>query len=1041
MAGKVPVMDNAGRLVRLIDKSQVAADLSPNALWGAFAVDAERGFINQVYRVTQGAFDRFRYFGAKDWRKYGRSLHDVDKYVESQQPAFVIRAGDLQNSTLAGMSITSLATDGRFVSNGGYDFIDKRGGRLKTTTVEDNPETEDINESAEIVDLPLGMITRPVLLGGVDAKNNPSSIGMGFEVFTKDPRSDEFNPETDIAKDVPEETDVLYGFKLTDGQYFAIPQPALPSDPQYQNPNSYHFNPVNPENPVWKTDVPFNMENPLTEQAWNETTNNILLPVPNYAHVGIDPDTGVEVWMYVDFDDPMYRKKFLTDGNAELLTVAKVEVVYTDGDEWTAKNRDSGVPVSLALPQLNKVPNPYDTTFWKGTNNYTATLRTQVELDNNSNWVAKNPFNRVKTEPVQGFTSFDESLIPLNVANASRPHAGQEVILNKEYKWLQENYVKGVNLGFVDDRCRSTFLPERFFGPESGQASLLVFVKSEDSENKLELESPEGVLLRTAKETYQLSPTESETTRAIVAVKFGWSFIYANEIVNEQLFRQELTYSQLPDGYFDAQRWDGTKSDRVGRGQNEIGTEPNTFGSDLVICDFFAKGEGAWGNKVTVTISQRAWERTELPDGSYDLLGWDRFALSEKYEGTNIPIIERDADGRLISGPDGPRIFSLTVWDGANQAESYPNVSFNPRDVDGSGVSIYIENVLATSNYIGVVVNNTSEDIDLSNVWVLPRRIDLALVGSPGNPEGYVYDETRALVGGFASNGARFPTDVGATARSSRFQEALQKVFDNYIIYDAFLAFNAGQEITNQTFDMMIEDHGRCLGLTACSMGEAFLPGVPESTGGVTSKYVAKYNQWILSPDSDAGQDIYTSPVGWIGKIIGQNSIAGMLPYAPAGYRRGILQGALGLSRTWTAKERLDVVNYQWNPIKSDPTGFIVWDALTAQPIKSALSNIHVILSYQAMRRGIEQTLKGFEFEFNDVATVNTILNLLRGMADGYIAQNYAEQIVVDAQDNTYGTDQIRIRWNVRFKEVARTIVVDVIAYPSSQDISVSMAG
>jgi hypothetical protein len=415
---------------------------------------------------------------------------------------------------------------------------------------------------------------------------------------------------------------------------------------------------------------------------------------------------------------------------------------------------------------------------------------------------------------------------------------------------------------------------------------------------------------------------------------------------------------------------------------------------NVELCRIFAKGEGTWGNNIRITIEQKYTD--------------DKYVKGDKF-----------------------RIFSLTFSEKTSGAkytilESY-DVSFNPKDISKSGL-LYIGNVLANSPYVGVVIN---DDIDPDNT---------ALTVEPAvNSKGERIWEV-ALCGGAATL-----LDTNLTERSKLFENGLRRIFENYIETDPWLAFNAGQEIENVRFSELFGDPlefpgvtDRCLGITAVPELKSY--EIPTDNGGVGSRWCAKLFQWLECYDSDTQTDVMTSPVGWLGRTIAAQDIAGEGSKAPAGYRRGVIGGVKRISKDVKAADRVKVVNFKWNPIKKDPTGYVFWDALTSEPLNTSFSNIHVMLAYQRIRRGIEAILKDFTFENNDESTVGTMLSLLRNAADAYVSQGYAEEIVVDAAENRYGTDQIRLRYNVRFKEAARTIVVDVIAYRSDQPLSVSMA-
>jgi hypothetical protein len=486
-------------------------------------------------------------------------------------------------------------------------------------------------------------------------------------------------------------------------------------------------------------------------------------------------------------------------------------------------------------------------------------------------------------------------------------------------------------------------------------------------------------------------------------------------------------FSKLPSGHF------LTWEDRPGgKGFRQDEIELFTGGPGQ-ICHFFARGEGEWGNNITITIANRQPRfRFEGPDNEIlydDVTGNIRAARPSDFDGDET-INAGWFQAFSETEEDGPRIFSITIFENGIQSEHYPFVSFNPKDRNGSGHSIYIEDVLANDPLVAVVVNM---DADLDNIVVAP-------VGNPTNPS---FSETIRLTGGKYDYFPRWnDADAdGMRVRENAFQRGLQTIFNNPVKYDVPLTVNAGQEIPNRTFNGMVDSYKRTFGLTGCPRSEAFSPVVPNTSGGVTSKYVAKYNQWIQEHDRSTQQNIFTPPQGWIAELIANQFRNNVLPKATAGYNRARLteNGALALSRTWTPAQRLELDKFQWNSIKDEPSGITVWQSYTSQTFKSALSNIHVMISFMVMMRGIESILRGFEFEDNDEVTIAIILNLLRGLANDYLANNYAHEILVNANDNRIGTEQIRINWDVRFREAARTIVVDVNVHPSSQELSVSI--
>lgn len=406
-----------------------------------------------------------------------------------------------------------------------------------------------------------------------------------------------------------------------------------------------------------------------------------------------------------------------------------------------------------------------------------------------------------------------------------------------------------------------------------------------------------------------------------------------------------------------------------------------------------AKGEGTWGNNISIEITP--------------------FTV-DKYN------VEYSDAGVKLTG-DGTRGSTVEIFYNDLLKETF-DVSMRLTDVDNTGASIYAIEKFKASDYVAIYVK---EDYELE-----PQLQTRGIKGT--------VTELHDFAGGL----------LGAVI-ASNFLSAFKLIIDYPNAYDVFLALNAGCEIAHVDFDTAVTANGRCFGISAATKVKALDNTITATVWATTERagdyvgnnfLVSIFNQWVLTLEAESGQDIYISPVGYAARVIGVQSAQGQLPYAPAGYRRGNLVGAKGLSRDWTPTERVTLVTAQWNPIKSDRYGTVFWDEWTTQTYRTAFSNAHVALSYLAQMRGIENTLRGFEFEFNDRATVDQAMSILQDLADAYVREKYAEEILVDDKDNVIGSDQVRIRWNIRFKEAARTFVIDVVAYPSTKELSVSMA-
>jgi len=433
--------------------------------------------------------------------------------------------------------------------------------------------------------------------------------------------------------------------------------------------------------------------------------------------------------------------------------------------------------------------------------------------------------------------------------------------------------------------------------------------------------------------------------------------------------------------------WELSAKDLTTEASGQLQSALEVFSDTTEIARIFAMGEGAWGNNISV-------------------------------EG--LPF---KAD--VYRPGDRTRLSTINVYYGTSRVESFI-VSTSTSDTDEKGAPLYFETVLQKSLYIAIKDNSEG---------ATKKATDPALV----------FAKT-ALSGG----------TVLTKPTQAQFKTALAVILNYPEVYDVIIAVNAGAEIDHPDFVSLVSSNVRCAGISCAKKADALsiTPSANEwvqSRGGPTDNIIGSYssteftsclfNQWVLTQEIESGLDIYIDPACYFAKNVALQALNDQFWYAPAGPRRGGLSGAKGLSRIWTGPERKILVTGQWNPIKADKDGFMFWDELTNQVYKSAYSNLHVVFAYLSMIRTIPESLKSFSFEFNDQDTIDAMIDILNDLASQYTGRNKgAEQIIVDDANNVIGSDVIKLRWNVRFKEVGREISIDIIAYPSNQSLEVSMA-
>lgn len=385
-------------------------------------------------------------------------------------------------------------------------------------------------------------------------------------------------------------------------------------------------------------------------------------------------------------------------------------------------------------------------------------------------------------------------------------------------------------------------------------------------------------------------------------------------------------------------------------------------------------------------------------------------------------------------------------WAAANSSNLVESfyVSLNSDDLDANGNSMYLLTKLQSSNYAYALCNE--EMIGAITDWTGVNALDFGDADWTTSNHPAVI----ALAGGCASTsqGADAAGFSSKMARAMACKDALNALLRKNDDYRCFVTINAGQEISNSDFadvaknanesTLCIDSLGRAVGM----MDEATIIEnlMNDDIQVQHDTFLAHYWQWLQVKEASSGKLIFVSPAYAIAKILGTNAQVGNFARPPAGYNYGVITGAEGISETCEGSTRKILSKYKINPIKADSDGYVVWNCLTSQAANSSFSDTYVIMSFLAMKYGIKDNLKGFEFEFNDPETVAGATRILEGLGRNFCDANYAQEIKVDNSKNVYGSEEILIYFNVRFKKAAKFLRIKLVAHPSDQSLEISLA-
>ena len=172
----------------------------------------------------------------------------------------------------------------------------------------------------------------------------------------------------------------------------------------------------------------------------------------------------------------------------------------------------------------------------------------------------------------------------------------------------------------------------------------------------------------------------------------------------------------------------------------------------------------------------------------------------------------------------------------------------------------------------------------------------------------------------------------------------------------------------------------------------------------VDSNYAAVYYPWIKTVDVNTNKLITVPPSVLLPGVFASNDRVAAEWFAPAGFNRGGLTGAVSVLNRLTQSERDDLYEGKVNPICQFPgQGIVVWGQKTLQDKPSALDRINVRRLLLTVRKYIASTSKYLVFEQNSSETRNRFLNIVNPYLEGIQQRQglYAFRVVMDETNNT----------------------------------------
>jgi len=430
---------------------------------------------------------------------------------------------------------------------------------------------------------------------------------------------------------------------------------------------------------------------------------------------------------------------------------------------------------------------------------------------------------------------------------------------------------------------------------------------------------------------------------------------------------------------------------------------------------------------VKVKLLYRAPEE-ELTEGYYEL---NAGTLSVSVVGSGEALVEATLSSAVVLHASDKYMYTgdyNEYW--AAFYETYRketwDLSFSYDDFDASYVSLQADAVLAASNYLICKTGSSFGEYEVE--W--------------GKKEGDVWiDKPDALVSElqyFDCDSAITPNEIEAASKSFAYSQALSLLLlDNLTRWRCVCTPNLGDVMIRGDFVAAIESAQECsLGLSNIGRA-ASVDALHNLSGCHGNRFIADFS--VYGYRSLNGRRTPFTMACLVAELLNRNYKNGNEARPPFGYTYGQVI-CNEISQVMTGPERLMLARQcKVNPVIEDG-GYYLWDERTSQLKETSLSDVHSILSFIWMKFQIYDTMKSFIAEYNDVETVNRGLSQLNDLCQLWIAKKYVEEALADANKNVIGDETLRFTVRVRFKGVARYVVVEVVAYPQTQSLAISLA-
>ncbi|QIG71458.1 tail sheath protein [Rhizobium phage RHph_TM39] len=303
--------------------------------------------------------------------------------------------------------------------------------------------------------------------------------------------------------------------------------------------------------------------------------------------------------------------------------------------------------------------------------------------------------------------------------------------------------------------------------------------------------------------------------------------------------------------------------------------------------------------------------------------------------------------------------------------------SKTPGTKDGYNNNIYLEDVLASSNYIRAVDNPSVTGA------IKDQAVALAIVGGADGSAATDSDCILALqtLANPDSNPMTLLIDGGRA--TVNYHKAMIDICTARMDCVAILSTPYSAEDDSDYLNQIV--------------------AYKNYTLNANSSYAAIYTTHVKIYDRYNDRDLYVSPDGFVAGLVSETADNYELWFPVAGFRRGVLN-VIDVRRRFTKGEMDYLYDNGINPLRFAPgRGIVVWGQKTLLATPSTLDRLNTRLLLISIEPSLKEALEEFLFEVNDDTTRSLVRSMVSAALESYVSRRgiYEYRVQCDTDNNS----------------------------------------